>query len=224
MKKSISIFVILAFLGLKESLYSQENESSDHLKKQKDSKFFILELGLWNFSFFYTDLTENRDLDNSGFELGFDLLLTYRFTSFFELGFGGFFNGLFGFVNDRTMINSSVSSSTGWNLGGQVKLLFFPEIWISPYIKASIGYDGTTEILEEDNVRYTVQFDGIRYTVLGGISKGGKNVRYSIEGGLLGKKNISVSSRRSIIIDKPNIQNSIGFIIKIGWNLSVHFN
>ncbi len=228
MKKSISIFVILAFLGLKESLYSQENESADHLKKQKDSKFFILELGI-PASLFLTSSTENRDFENFGVEAGIDLLLNYRFTSFFDLGVGGFFNGQIytynGFFSNNANIRDFSSSiSTGWNVGGQVKFLFFPEVWISPYMRISIGYDRTTEILEEDNVRYTVQFDGIRYIVSGGISLGWKYVRYLIEGGLFGKKNISVSGQRLITIDRPNIQNSIGFVIRGSWSFYIYFN
>ncbi len=223
MKKSISIFVILALLGFKKSLYSQENESADHLKKQKDSKFFILELGP-DAAFFYTDLTENRDLENSGFELGLDLLLTYRFTSFFDLGFGGFFNGLFGSVYDRTMTSDFVSSSRGWNAGGQVKFLFFPKVLISPYIRISIGYDRTTEIFWEYDVQSITQFNGIRYTVSGGASLEWKNFRYFTEVEFLRKRNISVPGERSISIDRPNIQDSIGYISRIGVNFNIYFN
>ncbi len=226
MKKSISIFVILAFLGFKESLYSQENESADHLKKQKDSKFFILELGLGNTSFVYTSSIENRDFKNFGAEAGIDLLLNYRFTSFFDLGVGGFFNSQIFTYNNLVSNNANIrdfssSISTGWNVGGQVRFLFFPEVLISPYMRISIGYDRTTEILEEDNVR----FDGIRYIVSGGISLSiWKYVRIFIEGGLFGKNNISVSSRRLITIDMPNIQDSIGFVIRVSWSFNIYFN
>ncbi len=229
MKKSISIFVILAFLGFKESLYSQENESADHLKKQKDSKFFIVELEIPNVSFFFTSLTANRDFKNYGFELGLDLLLTYRFTSFLDLGTGVFLNAqIFAYnaflLNTDNIRDSFRSTSVGWNAGGQVKFLFFPKVWMSPYIRISIGYDRTTEIFWEYSVQSITQFNGIRYTVSGGVSLEWKNVRYFIEGGLFGKKNISVSGERSISIDKPNIQDSIGFVIKAGWNFRFYFN
>ncbi len=217
MKKSISIFVILALLGFKESLYSQEDAPSP-----KNSNFFILELGA-PLSFFNASAMEDKDFKNRGLEIGVDLLLTYRFNSFFDFGVGGFFNLQLAFNTGQT-VNSSTSFSTGWNAGGQVKFLFFPEVWISPYIRASIGYDRTIDAGVESLLGGALQLNGIRYTFLGGISLGGKTVRFLIEGGLLGKNNISVSDKRLIPIDRPNIQDSIGYIIRTGLRFNIYLN